>query len=84
MYKTFIDKRGLLNHLVPTGTKGKNYSYENIIKNYKKLAPWNDFIIKVYDDDGTDLIEYISVHKDIFISTHMISITRKYNPELMI
>ena len=82
--KTFIDRRGLLNHLVPTGDDGKFYSYENILKNMTKLSPWNEFIIKIYDSEGTDLTEYTSVNKGIFKSTTLIPITRKFNPELLI
>lgn len=82
--KTFIDKRGLLNHLIPTKTEGQFFSYENVIKNSKKLNPWNSFIIKLFGEDGTDLMEYASLDKSIFHDERFIPITRKFNPELLV
>ncbi len=84
MCKTFIDKRGLLNHLIPTGTNDIYFSYENIVKNSKRLNPWNEFFVKLYAEDGTDLIEYTQLDKSIFQDQRLIPITRKFNPEFLI
>ena len=84
MYKTFVDKRGLLNHLIPTDIEGKLFSYENIVKNSKKLNPWNQFFVKLYDSEGNDLLEYTEVNKTIFRNPRLVDITRKLNPEYLI
>jgi hypothetical protein len=65
---------------------GKNVfcSYENIIKNSKKLDPWNTFIIKKFSKDGEPLLDYISASKDIFRTEAVLPYTKKFNPELLI
>jgi len=82
--KTFVDKRGLLNHLIPTTTDGEFFSYENIMKNSIRLDPWKQFFIKLYDKDGKDLISYIQVDKSIFHDKDVLPFSRKFNPELII
>ena len=84
MYKTFIDKRGSLNHLVSTEIEYKFYSYENIVKNSKKIDQWGGFFIKLYDSEGNDLLEYTEVNKTIFRNPRLVDITRKLNPEYLI
>ena len=60
-------------------------SYENIIKNSKKLDPWKQFIIKKFSVDGEPLTDYISGNDlSIFKLPEMFEITKKYNPELLI
>ena len=82
--ETFIDKRGLLNHLIPTTTEGEFFSYENILKNSTKLNQWKQFFIKLYASDGTDLISYVQVDKSIFHDSEVLPFARKFNPELII
>ena len=81
---TFIDKRGLLNHLIPTTTSGEFFSYENILKNSNQLNPWKQFFIKLYDTDGKDLISYVQVDKSIFHDSEVLPFARRFNPELII
>jgi hypothetical protein len=81
---TFIDKRGVLNHLIPTTEDNEYFSYENIIKNRTRVSPWKQFFIKLYDSDGNDLISYVQVDKSIFYDDKVIHFTRKFNPELII
>ena len=84
---TFVDKRGILNHLIPTGKDNKFFSYENILKNSKKLDPWKTFIVKLYSEDGTEdqnSPEYSSVDKSIFHHKNVLPFTRKFNPELLV
>ena len=60
-------------------------SYENILKNYKKLDPWNQFIIKKFSKDGKPLTDYISCcDKKIFRHPKIIETTKMFNPELLI
>ena len=80
--KTFIHK-GQTHHLIDLG-RDVFVSYENIIKNYKKLDPWKTFIIKKFSKDGKPLIEYMSVNKDIFRDKNVLPYTKMFNPELLI
>lgn len=80
----FIDKRGLLNHLIPTSTDGEFFSYENILKNSKRLNPWKQFIIKLYHCNGKDLSSYVQVDNKIFHDKDVLPLSRKFNPELII
>ena len=79
---TFIDKRGILNHLVHTGDN-LYVSYENVLKNSSKLNPWHSFNIKLFARDGTDNFHYCNVTKEIF-RTILYKLTKRFNPELLI
>lgn len=81
---TFIDKRGVLNHLIPTTTEGEFFSYKNILKNSIHSDPWKRFFIKLYASDGTDLISYVQVDKSIFHDSEVLPFARKFNLELII
>lgn len=70
-------------HLIPM-ENGVFISYENILKNSKKLDPWKTFIIKKFSEDGEPLVDYISVGKDIFRNKNVLPFTKKFNPELLI
>ena len=59
-------------------------SYENILKNSKKLDSWNTFVVKKFSKYGEPLNEYISFNKNIFKIQEVIEYTKKYNPELLI
>jgi len=59
-------------------------TYENILKNSKKIDSWGTFIIKKFDSKGKPLIDYISVSKDIFKAKEVIPLTLKFNPELLV
>jgi len=59
-------------------------SYENILKNSKKLDSWNTFVVKKFSKDGEPLNEYISFNKNVFRISEVIEYTNKYNPELLI
>jgi len=80
--KTFTYKNQT-HHLISLGCN-VYISYENILKNSKKLDPWNTFTVKKFSKDGEPLNEYISFNKNIFKIQEVIEYTKKYNPELLI
>jgi hypothetical protein len=45
-----FEYKGETHHLVKL--KEGYFSYENILKNYKKPDPWGTFIIKRFTEDG--------------------------------
>jgi hypothetical protein len=76
--------KGKTHHLL-TLNDGLYVSYENILKNSKKLDPWNQFIIKKFSKDGEPLTDYISgCDKKIFRHPKIIETTKKFNPEFLI
>lgn len=75
--------KGFEHHLIRL-ENGAYVTYENILKNSKKIDLWGTFIIKKFDSEGKPLIDYISVSKDIFRAKEVIPLTLKLNPEFLV
>lgn len=83
MTKTCIHK-GQKHHLISSGTNGLYLSYENVLKNSKKPNPFGTFIVKLFDETGTDLVQYWETDKSIFRDPRLVELTKEFNPELLI
>ena len=75
--------KGKVNHLIDVG-EWVFLSYENILKNSFRRDPWHSFIIKKFTEDGTPLLDYISVSEDIFLKDEVKPYTKQFNPEILI
>ena len=82
-YKIMMEYKGEEIHIVEL-SYGFFTTYENILKNSKKLDPWGGFIVKRFTKDGKPLIDYASVRSEVFRTKNVIKFTKQFNPELLI